>query len=86
MVEPFRFEPGTNIQAVLLLDDRVAQTLRRLGLKCVDKSGETCVAAEVETLADAARYHGVGLEAILNDLNELGINPRPDAGSLKPEA
>ena len=59
----------------------MGQTLRRLGLKCLDRTGEACVAAEVETLADAARYHGIGLEAILNELNGLRIPRKPEAES-----
>lgn len=85
MEEIVLFEPGTRIQEALDLDDRVGQTLRRLGLKCVDRTGEACVAAESETLADAARYHDVGLEAILNELNALKIRRKPGAGSPKPE-
>lgn len=71
MDEPFRFTAGTGIHEALEADDRVVETLCRLGLKCVDAHGETCVAAEGETLADAARYHGAGLDAILDELNKL---------------
>jgi hypothetical protein len=86
MEEAVRFEPGTRIQEALDADGRVGETLRRLGLKCLDRSGEACVAAESETLADAARYHGIGLEAILNELNGLKIRRKPGAGNPKPEA
>jgi len=54
MTEPFLFTPRTNIQEALELDDRVVQALQSLGLKCVDRRGEMCVAAAVETLADAS--------------------------------
>ena len=79
MTEPFLFTPRTNIQEALELDDRVVQALRSLGLKCVLKD-EMCVAATVETLADAALYHDIPLDRILLTLNELGIQRRPEPG------
>ncbi len=77
--DPPRFEPGTNILKAIKAGEPVVQAFRRLGLKCVDKAGEECVAAEVETLADAARYHGIGLDAILDQLNRLPVVPKPEA-------
>jgi hypothetical protein len=76
MAEPFRFTAETNIQAALEMDPRVGEALRRLGLKCVDKRGEWCVAVEVENFADAARYHEIDLERILEELNRLKVAPR----------
>ena len=79
MTEPFLFTPRTNIQEALELDERVVQALRGLGLKCVLKD-EMCVAAAVETLADAALYHDLPLDRILATLNELGISRKPQPG------
>lgn len=77
MSELFLFTPRTNIQEALELDDRVVVALQSLGLKCVDKRNEMCVAAAVETLADAALYHDLPLDKILLTLNELGIAKAP---------
>lgn len=77
MSELFLFTPRTNIQEALELDDRVVVALQSLGLKCVDKRNEMCVAAAVETLADAALYHDLPLDKILLTLNELGIAGKP---------
>ena len=84
MTDPFLFTPATNIQEALELDDRVGRALQTLGLKCVDKRNEWCVAAAVETLADAALYHDLPLEKILETLNGLGLRKKepapPDEG------
>lgn len=77
MSDPFLFTPQTNIQTALELDDRVVQALQGLGLKCVDRHNEMCVAATVETLADAALYHDIPIERILSTLNALQIQPKP---------
>jgi hypothetical protein len=82
MTEPFLFTPATNIQEALELDDRVVRALQGLGLKCVLKD-EMCVAAAVETLADASRYHDIPLDRILQALNELGIQKK--TGEAPPE-
>ena len=79
MSELFLFTPRTNIQEALELDDRVVEALRTLGLKCVLKD-EMCVAAAVETLADAALYHDIPLDRILLTLNDLGIQRKPEPG------
>ena len=79
MSELFLFTPRTNIQEALELDDRVVVALRGLGLKCVLKD-EMCVAASVETLADAALYHDIPLDRILLTLNDLGIQRKPEPG------
>jgi hypothetical protein len=79
MTEPFLFTPRTNIQEALELDDRVVEALRGLGLKCVLKD-EMCVAAAVETLADAALYHDIPLDRILLTLNDLGIQRKSEPG------
>lgn len=76
MAEPFEFTAETNILKALELDPRVGEALRKLGLKCVDKRGEVCVAAEIETLADAARFHEMNLEDILAQLKRLNVTPR----------
>jgi hypothetical protein len=73
MSELFLFTPQTNIQEALELDDRVVLALQAIGLKCVDKRNEMCVAAAVETLADAALYHDLPLDKILSTLNGLGV-------------
>ena len=70
MPEP-KYTAGTNIQSALEGDPRVLEVMKGLGLKCVDRRGEMCVAAAVETLADAALYHDVPLETILTELNRL---------------
>lgn len=79
MSDPFLFTSATNIQEALELDERVVAALRSIGLKCVDRRNEMCVAAAVETLADAAMYHEVPLEKILETLNALQIPPKPPA-------
>jgi len=79
MSEPSRLDAGTNIQKALQWGEPAVQAFRRLGLKCVDRTGETCVAAEAETLADAARYHGIRLEAILEELGRLPAGAKPQA-------
>ena len=76
MADPFLFTAETNIMKALELDPRVGKTLRDLGLKCLDKRDEMCVAAEVETLADAARFHEMSLDDILSALNALQVQPR----------
>jgi hypothetical protein len=77
MSELFLFTRRTNIQEALELDDRVVQALRGIGLKCVDRRNEMCVAAAVETLADAALYHDIPLDKILLTLNELRLERKP---------
>jgi hypothetical protein len=69
MGQPFRFEARTNIREALERGEWVLEVFRRLGLKCVDRRQELCVAADVETLEDAARYHGIALETLLGELN-----------------
>ncbi len=86
MTEPFLFTPQTNIQTALELDDRVVEALKGLGLKCVDQRNEMCVAAAVENLSDAARYHDVPLEKILGTLNALAIIPKPAPSPDAPPA
>ena len=76
MTEPFLFTAGTNIYEAMDQDDRVIRALQGLGLKCFLKD-EPCVAAAVETLADAARYHDIPLDRILQTLNGLGIQKKP---------
>jgi hypothetical protein len=85
MSETFLFTPRTNIQEALELDDRVVLALQGLGLKCVDKRNEMCVAAAVETLADAALYHDIPLDRILSTLNELAL-PRKPVEARPPDA
>lgn len=79
MTEPFLFTPDTNIEKALDQDDRVGQALKSLGLKCLGRDDEMCVAASVETLKDAALYHDIPLEKILSALNALGIVAKPPA-------
>ncbi len=69
MGQPFRFEARTNIREALERGEWVLEVFRRLGLKCVDRRQELCVAADVETLEDAARYHGIALQTLLGELN-----------------
>ena len=75
----FVFAPDTQIQTALEADPRVPEALRKLGLKCVDRRGEWCVAAAVESLADAAAYHDVPLDRILEELNRLGVAAKSPA-------
>ena len=77
MAEPFVFTAGTHIEQALLLDDRVEAALKALGLKCVDRHGEMCPAAAVETLREASLYHEIPLEKILEALNALQVVPKP---------
>ena len=73
MVEPFQFTAETNIMKALERDEKVIKALKGLGLKCVDQNNEMCVAAEVETLADASRFHEIDLDKILDTLNRLNL-------------
>lgn len=86
MVDPVRFTAETNIEKALVLDDRVVKALQSLGLKCVDKRDEMCVAATVETLREAALYHDIPLEKILETLNALQIVPKPESPPPAPPA
>lgn len=86
MSDPFLFTPQTNIQTALELDDRVVQALQGIGLKCVDRHNEMCVAAAVETLADAALYHDIPIDRILSTLNALQIQPKPAVPEPPPPA
>jgi len=72
--EPFVFTAETNIADAMDLDPRVVEAFQALGLKCPGKPGrESCVAAEKETLAEAALYHEKDLAGILGALNALRI-------------
>lgn len=84
MTQLFLFTSSTKIEEALDLDDRVGLALKGLGLKCLDRRGEMCVAATVETLADAALYHDIPLDKILTALNALGLARKPDAPSDSP--
>ncbi len=84
MAEPFRFMPQTQIRQALEVDDRVLEAFKQLGLRCVDARGELCAAAEVETLADASRYHEVPLQKLLEVLNGLGVSPKAETGGPGP--
>ena len=86
MTEAFLFTADTNIEKALLLDDRVVKALQSLGLKCVDKREEMCVAAAVETLREASLYHDIPLEKILATLNALQIVPNPSPPTPPPAA
>jgi hypothetical protein len=86
MTEPYRFTAETPIEEALLLDDRVGQTLRSLGLKCVDKKGDWCVAASVETFREASLFHDFPLDRILEALNALRIIPQAQAPPEGPRA
>ena len=70
-----RYSGETNIYKAIEADERVAAALKKLGLKCIDRHGELCVAAEVENFADAALYHEIPLDRILEELNRLGPPP-----------
>jgi hypothetical protein len=74
--EAFRFEADTPLLAALEADDRVLEAFRRLGLKCVDRRNEPCPAVAVETLADAASFHEIPLDRILEELRRLGVVAR----------
>ena len=76
--KPFHFKADTPIAVALELDPRVIEAMKSLGLKCVDKSGEMCVAADVETLTDASRYHDIPLDRILETLNALGVRVKEE--------
>ena len=69
------YTAATNIYKAIEADERVVEVLKRLGLKCIDKRGELCVAAEVESFAEAALYHEIELDRILDALNRLGPPP-----------
>lgn len=79
MADEPAYTAETNIFKALQGDERVVEVLKKLGLKCIDRRGEMCVAAEVETFADAALYHEMPLERILEALNRLGPPPPPKA-------
>lgn len=69
------YAADTNIAKAIEGDERIVEVLKKLGLKCVDRRGELCVAADVETFADAALYHEIPLDAILEALDRLGPPP-----------
>lgn len=71
----FLFTAQTNIAEAMELDPRVVEAFRALGLKCPGRTPqrEWCIAAEQETLAEAALYHERDLETILRALNDLKI-------------
>lgn len=75
MADAPRYPAETNILKAIEADPRIAEVLKKLGLKCIDRYGELCVAAEVETFADAALYHEIPLERILGELDRLGPPP-----------
>ena len=77
MADAPRYSAETNIYKAIEGDPRVADALKRLGLKSIDRYGELCVAAEVECFADAALYHEIPLERILEELQRLGPPPAP---------
>lgn len=79
MTEPrFVFTSDTVIVDALDLGPRVEEAFRALGLKCPGKpKGEWCAAVEKETLADAALYHEIELQRILDALNALDIPAPP---------
>jgi hypothetical protein len=78
--EPFVFTPKTVIADALDLGPAVVEAFRSLGLMCPGRTPkrEWCAAIEKETLADAALFHEVDLEAILRTLNGLGIPGKSD--------
>ena len=78
MSKAFLFKADTPIVVALDLDPSVIEAMKSLGLKCVNKRDEWCVAAEVETLNDAARYHDVPLDRILGTLNGLGVQAKEE--------
>lgn len=69
------YSADMNIYKAIEADPRVVDVLKKLGLKCVDRHGEPCVASEVENFADAAMYHEIPLEKILAELDRLGPPP-----------
>ena len=75
MTPPLVFTAETNIAEAMEGDPRVVEAFRALGLRCPGRTPkrEWCVAAEKETLADAALFHEMDLETILRALNELRI-------------
>ena len=64
----FTFARDTNILEALEKDERVVEVFKRMKLKCV-----SCVAATKENLLTSALYHNVGIDDILTELNNLGI-------------
>jgi hypothetical protein len=75
MADEPAYTAETNILKAIEGDERVAEVLKQLGLKCIDRRGELCVAAEVESFGDAALYHEMPLDRILDALNRLGPPP-----------
>lgn len=73
------FTGKTVIADAMELDPRVVEAFRTLGLRCPGRTPrrEWCVAADRETLADAAVFHERGLEPILRTLNDLRIPEKP---------
>ena len=69
------FTARTVIADAMELDARVVEAFRTLGLRCPGRTPkrEWCVAADRETLADAAVFHERELEPILRALNDLRI-------------
>ena len=78
MSNPFLFKADTPIAVALEIDPGVLEAMKSMGLKCVTPDGEMCIAADVESLSDASRYHDVPLDRILKTLNELGIQAKEE--------
>lgn len=84
MTESSRFTRETRILDALEQGEAVLEAFRRLGLKCIDRTGELCVAVEVETLAEASLYHEIPLDRILEELNRLDLPPKAPAETREP--
>jgi hypothetical protein len=76
---PFVFTATTKISEAMELDPKVVEAFRSLGLMCPGRTPkrEWCVAADKETLAEAALYHERELGTILRALNDLKIPGKP---------
>ncbi len=75
--EPLAVGPDTRIADLLDGHPEVAETLAVL----VGGDCSTCVAAETETLADAARLHGLDTDALIGDVLRAVRRPGDPAAS-----
>ena len=64
------FTEASNIFEALQRSPAVVEAFKRLGLKCAG-----CIAAEKETLHEAALYHEKDLRSILAELNRIKLPP-----------
>ena len=60
-------------------EPRVVEVFQRLGMRCWRKGdAEPCVATEKESLSEAAMFHDLDLQKLLDELNGLRLAKPPE--------